>query len=51
MLADEIREYAFREFIEPAQKQGEKRIKIRAGDVHKKMGLRNIMPAVCGALA
>jgi len=50
MLADEIREYAFREFIEPAQKQGGKRIKIRAGDVHEKMSLRDRMPAVCAAL-
>ncbi len=50
MLADEIREYVFRTYIEPARKQGARKVTIQAGDVHKKMGLSKRMPAVCGAI-
>jgi 5-methylcytosine-specific restriction protein B len=50
MQADEIREFVYKEYIEPARKQSKKIIAIRAGDVHDKMGFSNRMPAVCGAL-
>jgi hypothetical protein len=40
----------FKEFIEPARKQSKKAAVIRAGDIHKKMGLSDRMPAVCAAL-
>ena len=50
MLADEIREFVFKEFIEPARKQSKKTAVIRAGDIHSKMGLSDRMPAVCAAL-
>ena len=50
MLADEIREFVFKEFIEPARKQSKKTVVIRAGDIHKMMGLSDRMPAVCAAL-
>lgn len=48
--ADDIRDFAFREFIEPARRQGERTVTIRAGDVHKDMGLYDRMPAICSAL-
>ena len=48
--ADDIRDFAFRKFIEPARKQGKRTVTIRAGDVHKDMGLYDRMPAVCSAL-
>ena len=47
---DEIREFVYREYIEPARKKGLTEITIRAGDVHDKMGLANRMPAVIGAI-
>ena len=50
-LADSIREFVFRNYIEPARKRRECTLVIRARDVHKKMGLVNRMPAVCGALS
>lgn len=48
--ADDIREHVIKRHIEPARKRGAKRIKIRAGDIHREMGLKDRMPAVCGAL-
>lgn len=50
MLADEIRRFVFREYIEPARLRGEHEVTIRAGDVHDRMGLVSRMPAVCGAI-
>ena len=49
-LADEIRDFVQKYYIQPAQKRGEKRITIRAGDIHREMGLADRMPAVCGAI-
>jgi 5-methylcytosine-specific restriction protein B len=49
-LADEIREHVRNELISPARRSGRSQITIRAGDVHRAMGLQNRMPAVCGAL-
>ena len=49
-LAEQIREYVSRAFIEPARKSGRTEVEIVAGDVHRDMRLENRMPAVCGAL-
>jgi 5-methylcytosine-specific restriction protein B len=49
-LADEIRKYVLTKYIEPARRHGEQTVTVRAGDVHKGMGLTNRMPAVAGAL-
>lgn len=49
-LADEIREFAYKNYIRPARERGEKQITIRAGDVHKEMGLVSRTAAVCAAL-
>jgi len=48
--ADDIRDFAFKKFIEPARKQETLTVTIRAGDVHREMGLYDRMPAVCSAL-
>lgn len=48
--ADEIREFVYREYIEPARKKGLTEVTIRAGDVHDRMGLVDRMPAVIGAI-
>jgi 5-methylcytosine-specific restriction protein B len=50
MLAEKIREFVFKEYIDPARKQGMHIIIIRAGDIHKKMKLSSRMSAVCGAI-
>jgi hypothetical protein len=49
-LADQIRRYAVNKVIEPARIKGEHEIVLRAGDVHRDLGLRNRLPAVCAAL-
>jgi len=49
-LADEIREYALVAVIKPCRRRGESVVRVRAGDVHRAMGLEDRMPAVCGAL-
>ncbi len=48
--AEAIRMYAQREYVEPARKKGERRIRIIAGDVHRGMRLKNRVPNVCSVL-
>lgn len=48
--ASEIRSFVIREWLEPAHRRGDKRLMIRAGDVHRAMGLTNAYPAVCSVL-
>jgi hypothetical protein len=47
---DRVREYARRQYIEPARKHGDIMVRIVAGDVHKALGLRNRPTQVCDAL-
>lgn len=49
-LADQIRQWVIEEMFEPARKKGLGKVTVMAGVVHKKMGLRNRLPAVCAAL-
>lgn len=49
-LADRIRMFARMHFVDPARESGRSEFSIRAGDVHRDMGLANRMPAVCSAL-
>ena len=48
--ANEVRRYARERYIEPALRRGERKIQIRAGDVHKQLTLKNRVPLVCQAL-
>jgi hypothetical protein len=47
---ERVREYAQREYIEPARKRGELTVRIVAGEVHKALRLQNRVPQVCNAL-
>ncbi len=48
--ANEVRKYAREKYIEPAIQRGERKIQIRAGDIHKQLVLKNRVPLVCQAL-
>jgi len=48
--ADQIRTYIVQELIGPSRMSGKQTVEIRAGDVHRAMGLANAYPAVCSAL-
>ncbi|MBI4214292.1 MAG: hypothetical protein HY534_08290 [Chloroflexi bacterium] len=48
--ADEIRDFVFRAYLEPARRAGGTQVVVRAGDVARQMGLRAVLPSVCGAL-
>ena len=48
--ADRIRRFAVGHYIAPARRNSLGEITIRAGDVHRAMGLANAMPAVCSAI-
>lgn len=48
--ADQIRQFALLNYIEPARSRGETVVSIRAGDIHSQMGLSARLPAVCSAL-
>ena len=48
--ADRIRAFAIRKFFSPARSAGRSQVTIKAGDVHRMMGLNNAYPAVCSAL-
>jgi hypothetical protein len=47
---DRVREFAQREYIDPARRRGESRVRIVAGDVHRALHLHNRVPLVCSAL-
>jgi hypothetical protein len=49
--SDSVREYARKQYIEPARQRGETRVKIVAGDVHRGLRLTQRVPLVCNALA
>jgi 5-methylcytosine-specific restriction protein B len=48
--ADDIRTFAFENWIKPARDKAETEVTIRAGDVHAAMNLSNAYPAVCNAI-
>ena len=48
--ADRIRAYVIECLIAPARTDGQTTLTVRAGTVHKALGLRDRMPAVCSAL-
>jgi 5-methylcytosine-specific restriction enzyme B len=50
ITSDEIRAFAYKNYINPARASGRATVTIRAGDVHSKMYLKDRMPQVCGAL-
>jgi hypothetical protein len=45
--AKSIREYIRSRYLEPARQRRETLVTIRAGDIHKELGLRNRVPNVC----
>src|SRR5829696_2412858 len=48
--ADRIQIFAVKQWVEPARAKGLSETTIRAGDVHRAMGLVSRMPTVCSAL-
>ena len=48
--ADLIRSFVVRKLVEPAKAAGRTSLTVKAGDVHRMMGLANAYPAVCSAL-
>lgn len=48
--ADQVRDYALRQYILPARAAGQPTVTILAGPIHKALGFRNRMPCVCDAL-
>lgn len=49
-LADQIRKFVLKQYIEPAREEGRITIRIRVGEVHAAMSLRSRQPAIAGAL-
>ncbi len=49
-LADRIRAFTYEQVIRPAFGKGQDEVTVRAGDIHKAMGLVSQMPSVCAAL-
>jgi hypothetical protein len=50
MTSDEIRKYAREKYVEPAMAKGQREVRVRAGDVHKALAMKNRVPIVCQAL-
>lgn len=48
--ADFIREFVYKNYIQPAQGKGERMITIRAGDVARRLGLYHRIPNICDVL-
>jgi hypothetical protein len=48
--AEQSRDYAAEQYVRPARRRGDSLVQITAGDIHKALGFRNRVPAVCQAL-
>ncbi len=48
--AHEIRRYVAATYIAPARRRGEQRVQVVAGDVHRGLRLKNLVPNVCQVL-
>lgn len=48
--ADDIRQFVIDNYVTPARARGDTQIDVKAGNVHREMGLANALPAVCGAI-
>jgi hypothetical protein len=48
--ADRIRKHLIANHIEPAKRRNDATVTVRAGDVHKELGLSNQLPNVCQAI-
>lgn len=48
--ADRIRQFILERHVNPARSRGGDQVTVRAGDVHREMGLTSAMPAVCSAI-
>jgi hypothetical protein len=48
--ADTIRKFVYDRLIIPAEQSGQLIVKLRAGDIHLAMNLKNRMPAICSAI-
>lgn len=50
-IAEQVRQYAAKHWVEPARRRGIEHCEITAGVVHKALGLTNRVPGVCQALS
>lgn len=48
--AERIREFVLASYVAPARASGCTEVIVRVGDVHRDMGFKNAMPAVCSAI-
>jgi hypothetical protein len=48
--ADFIREHAVEEYVVPARQQRDRTFSINVGEIHRALGLNNLVPSVCSAL-
>ena len=49
-LAERVRRFVIDVYITPARKEGRTQVTVRAGDVHKALGLEGRLPIVCSSL-
>ena len=48
--ADQVRDFALRQYILPARTAGQTAVTFTSGEIHKALGFRSLMPCVCDAL-
>jgi hypothetical protein len=50
MTTDQIRHFILEAYVEPARRSGLLKVRVVAGEVHRRLGLRDRLPMVCNAL-
>jgi|SRR5580692_5257604 hypothetical protein len=50
MLSQKIRDHVMHTYIKPAREKGAHAVHVKAGEVHRQLGLYNSVPSVCQAL-
>lgn len=49
-LADDVREYCKKTYIDSARRRGQRTVTIKSGDVHSALNYKNSYPLVCSAI-
>ena len=50
VTAEQVREYAYIAFVQPARRRNQRTVKFSSADIHNGMGLKERYPLVCSSI-
>ena len=49
-VSERVRQCVLQKYVAPARSRGERTVEVVSGDVHRELGLKNLVPQVCEAM-